>query len=49
MYNVRKLLALKRATRHAAAAGFYSSAKENFTAVRSVDLASDVARCAPVE
>jgi hypothetical protein len=28
MYNARKLLALKRAIRRAAAAGFYSSAKD---------------------
>jgi hypothetical protein len=31
MYNARKLLALKRAIHHAAAAGFYSSAKDRLS------------------
>jgi hypothetical protein len=49
MYNARKLLALKRAIRRAAAAGLLLRERQTFTAVRLVGLAGDVARRAPVE
>jgi hypothetical protein len=50
MYNARKLLALKRAIRHAATAGFLLLREgQTFATVRLVGLAGDVARRAPVE